>query len=103
MHARTHARTHTHTHTQAHYNDPEKLVDLHYSLAKSFGNSPELRQTWLDSMAALHLKHGNYSEAAHCCIHIAGLVAEYLKMKRTSGGACPSHDCRVVRSGVSVT
>ena len=64
--------------------DPEKLVDLHYSLAKSYGNSPELRQTWLDSMTALHLKHGNYSEAAQCCIHIAGLMAEYLKMKSKS-------------------
>ncbi len=47
---------------QAHQNDPEKLVDLHYSLAKSYGNSPELRQTWLDSIAALHLKYGNYAE-----------------------------------------
>ena len=38
-------------------------MDLHYSgLAKSYGNSPELRQTWLDSMAALHLKYLNYSE-----------------------------------------
>ena len=67
-HIRTHTHTHTytyihtHTHTQVHQNDPEKLVDLHYSLAKSYGNSPELRQTWLDSMAALHLKYGNYSE-----------------------------------------
>jgi len=31
--------------------DTEKLVDLHYSLAKSYGNSPELKQTWLDSMS----------------------------------------------------
>ena len=69
---------------QIHQNDHEKLVDLHYTLAKSYGNSPELRQTWLDSMAALHLKFGNYSEAAQCCIHIAGLVAEYLKMKSES-------------------
>ena len=47
---------------QAHQSDPEKLMDLHYSLAKSYSNSPELRQTWLDSMTALHLKAGNYSE-----------------------------------------
>ena len=47
---------------QAHQNDPEKLMDLHYSLAKSYSTSPELRQTWLDSMAALHLNSGNYSE-----------------------------------------
>ncbi len=56
-------------------------MDLHYSLALSYRDSPELRQTWLDSIAALHLKYGNYSEAAQCCIHIAGMVAEYLKMK----------------------
>ena len=49
---------------QAHQNDPEKLMDLHYSLAKSYSNSPELRQTWLDSMTALHLKAGNYSEVS---------------------------------------
>ena len=47
---------------QVHQNDPEKLVDLHYSLAKSLATSPELRGTWLDSMATLHLKYGNYSE-----------------------------------------
>ena len=56
-------------------------MDLHYTLAKSYSTSPELRQTWLDSMASLHLKYGNYSEAAHCCIHIAGLIAEYLRIK----------------------
>ena len=74
--------------SQIHQNDPEKLVDLHYSLALSYRNSPELRQTWLDSIAALHLKYGNYSEAAQCCIHIAGMVAEYLKMKGTCGAPC---------------
>ena len=73
---------------QIHKSDHEKLVDLHYTLAKSYGNSPELRQTWLDSMTALHLKYGNYSEAAQCCIHIAGLVAEYLKIKSKGCGLC---------------
>jgi len=82
------------------------MVDLHYSLAKSYGNSPELRQTWLDSMTALHLKYGNYSEAAQCCIHIAGLVAEYLKMKSEGNNrvqclACldligMGHQCKLV-------
>ena len=47
---------------KAHQKDPEKLVDLHYSLAKSYSNSPELRQTRRDSMATLHLKYGNHSE-----------------------------------------
>ncbi|CAI8031739.1 Dedicator of cytokinesis protein 11 [Geodia barretti] len=73
---------------KAHQNDPEKLMDLHYSLAKSYSNSPELRQTWLDSMTALHLKAGNYSEAAHCSIHIAGLVAECLKLQKENAHGC---------------
>jgi hypothetical protein len=73
---------------KAHQNDPEKLLDLHYSLARSYSTSPELRQTWLDSMAALHLKSGNYSEAAHCYIHIAGLVAECLKLQKDYPHGC---------------
>ncbi len=47
---------------QEHRNDPEKLLDLQYSLAKSYANSPELRHTWLQSMALLHIEHKNYSE-----------------------------------------
>ena len=34
----------------------------HQPPPQSYSNSPELRQTWLDSMATLHLKYGNYSE-----------------------------------------
>ena len=45
-----------------HENDPEMLVDLQYSLAKSYASTPELRRTWLDSMAKIHIRHGNYSE-----------------------------------------
>ncbi|XP_046338287.2 dedicator of cytokinesis protein 9-like isoform X11 [Haliotis rufescens] len=62
-------------------NDPELLVDLQYSLAKSYASTPELRKTWLDSMAKLHNKNGDFSEAAHCYIHIAALIAEYLKKR----------------------
>ncbi|XP_041349256.1 LOW QUALITY PROTEIN: dedicator of cytokinesis protein 9-like [Gigantopelta aegis] len=61
--------------------DPELLIDLQYSLAKSYASTPELRRTWLHSMARLHTRHGNYSEAAHCYIHIAALIAEYLKRR----------------------
>ncbi|KAG8144680.1 hypothetical protein E2320_013145 [Naja naja] len=38
-----------------HEKDPEMLVDLHFSLAKSYASTPELRKTWLDSMAKIHL------------------------------------------------
>ncbi|XP_073768449.1 dedicator of cytokinesis protein 9 isoform X8 [Danio rerio] len=64
-----------------HEGDPEVLVDLQYSLAKSYASTPELRKTWLDSMARIHVKNGDLSEAAMCYVHVAALVAEYLKRK----------------------
>nr|XP_015218956.1 PREDICTED: dedicator of cytokinesis protein 9 isoform X8 [Lepisosteus oculatus] len=64
-----------------HEKDPEMLVDLQYSLAKSYASTPELRKTWLDSMARIHVKNGDLSEAAMCYIHVAALVAEYLRRK----------------------
>uniref|UniRef100_A0A8D0AW26 Dedicator of cytokinesis 9b n=1 Tax=Sander lucioperca TaxID=283035 RepID=A0A8D0AW26_SANLU len=64
-----------------HENDPEMLVDLQYSLAKSYTSTPELRKTWVDSMARIHNKNGNLSEAAMCYVHVAALVAEYLWRK----------------------
>uniref|UniRef100_A0A671N9H6 Dedicator of cytokinesis protein 9-like n=1 Tax=Sinocyclocheilus anshuiensis TaxID=1608454 RepID=A0A671N9H6_9TELE len=45
-----------------HEKDPEMLVDLQYSLAKSYTSTPELRKTWLDSMAKIHVKNGDLSE-----------------------------------------
>lgn len=64
-----------------HENDPEMLVDLQYQLATSYASTPALRKTWLESMSKNHLKNGDYSEAAHCYIHIAAMEAEYLKQK----------------------
>ncbi|KAM6893914.1 dedicator of cytokinesis protein 9-like [Xenentodon cancila] len=64
-----------------HENDPEMLVDLQYSLAKSYTSTPELRKTWLDSMARIHNKNCDLSEAAMCYVHVAALVAEYLWRK----------------------
>ena len=48
-----------------HQNDPEMLLDLQYSLAKSYTSTPELRKTWLENMAKKHMEYGNYSEV--CC------------------------------------
>uniref|UniRef100_A0A8C7NFH8 Dedicator of cytokinesis 11 n=1 Tax=Oncorhynchus mykiss TaxID=8022 RepID=A0A8C7NFH8_ONCMY len=63
-----------------HEKAPEMLLDLQYSLACSYASSPELRRTWLDSMAAamcyIHML------LAMCYIHIAALVAEYLHRKK---------------------
>ncbi|XP_069104043.1 dedicator of cytokinesis protein 9-like [Argopecten irradians] len=66
-----------------HENDPEMLIDLQNSLAKSYASTPELRKTWLDSMAKIHFRNSNFSEAAHCYIHIAALIAEYLRRRAT--------------------
>ena len=92
-----------------HEKDPEMLIDLQYSLAKSYASTPELRKTWLDSMAKIHIKNGDFSEvttydfvlntslpkplehnltvpclllqAAMCYVHVAALVAEFLHRK----------------------
>uniref|UniRef100_A0A4W6G3G6 Dedicator of cytokinesis 9 n=1 Tax=Lates calcarifer TaxID=8187 RepID=A0A4W6G3G6_LATCA len=57
-----------------HERDPEMLVDLQYSLAKSYASTPELRKTWLDSMARIHVKNGDLSEVSMCYVHVAALV-----------------------------
>ncbi|XP_072330607.1 dedicator of cytokinesis protein 10 isoform X2 [Scyliorhinus torazame] len=64
-----------------HEKDPEMLIDLQYSLANSYASTPELRMTWLESMAKIHIRNGDVSEAAMCYIHIAALVSEYLKRR----------------------
>uniref|UniRef100_A0A8C3SK52 Dedicator of cytokinesis 11 n=1 Tax=Chelydra serpentina TaxID=8475 RepID=A0A8C3SK52_CHESE len=84
-----------------HEKDPEMLIDLQYSLAKSYASTPELRKTWLDSMAKIHVKNGDFSEAAMCYIHVAALVAEFLHRKSKSyywGEDAASFFC--VQSGV---
>ncbi|XP_061619113.1 dedicator of cytokinesis protein 11 isoform X4 [Phyllopteryx taeniolatus] len=69
-----------------HEKDPEMLLDLQYSLARSYASTPELRRTWLDSMARAHLKNNDLSEAAMCHVHVAALVAEYLHRKKLFAG-----------------
>ncbi|CAG9862855.1 unnamed protein product [Phyllotreta striolata] len=64
-----------------HHHDPEMLVDLQHSLANSYASTPELRHTWLETMTRHHVRDGNFSEAACCQLHIAALMAEYLKLK----------------------
>uniref|UniRef100_F6WZ55 Dedicator of cytokinesis 11 n=1 Tax=Monodelphis domestica TaxID=13616 RepID=F6WZ55_MONDO len=71
-----------------HEKDPEMLIDLQYSLAKSYASTPELRKTWLDSMAKIHTKNGDFSEAAMCYVHVAALVAEFLHRKKLFSSGC---------------
>ena len=42
-------------------------MDLQYSLAKSNSSTPELRETWLEHMAAVHEGHENFSEVIPLC------------------------------------
>jgi hypothetical protein len=79
-----------------HRNDPEKLLDLYYSLAQSYAHSHELRQTWLDSLSERHISYDNHIEAAQCYLHIAGLIYEYLKLT----GKHPS-GCSVISDKIS--
>uniref|UniRef100_A0A8C7I9M6 Dedicator of cytokinesis 10 n=1 Tax=Oncorhynchus kisutch TaxID=8019 RepID=A0A8C7I9M6_ONCKI len=51
-----------------HEKDPEMLVDLQYSLANSYASTPELRRTWLESMAKIHVRNGDLSEV-HSHLH----------------------------------
>uniref|UniRef100_A0A8C6TP59 Dedicator of cytokinesis 10 n=1 Tax=Neogobius melanostomus TaxID=47308 RepID=A0A8C6TP59_9GOBI len=67
-----------------HEKDPEMLIDLQYSLANSYASTPELRRTWLESMAKVHVRNGDLSEAAMCYIHISALIAESLKRRVSS-------------------
>uniref|UniRef100_A0A8C0XTG3 Dedicator of cytokinesis protein 9 n=1 Tax=Castor canadensis TaxID=51338 RepID=A0A8C0XTG3_CASCN len=57
-----------------HENDPEMLVDLQYSLAKSYASTPELRKTWLDSMARIHVKNGDLSEVSSSVNLLSGFL-----------------------------
>nr|XP_049583399.1 dedicator of cytokinesis protein 9 isoform X9 [Syngnathus scovelli] len=75
-----------------HERDAEMLVDLQYSLAKSYTSTPELRKTWLDSMARIHVKNGDLSEAAMCYVHVAALVAEYLRRKGMFKQGCSAFE-----------
>ncbi|KAL1443839.1 hypothetical protein MTO96_030159, partial [Rhipicephalus appendiculatus] len=76
------------TQMREHENDPEMLVDLQHSLANSYSATPALRKTWLESMAAYHIKNSSYTEAAQCYIHVAALEAEYLRHKEVFPGGC---------------
>lgn len=52
-----------------HEKDPEMLVDLQYSLANSYASTPELRRTWLESMAKVHVRNGDLSEVQKENVH----------------------------------
>lgn len=50
--------------------DPEMLADLQHSLANSYASTPELRLTWLQTMARSHDDNGDNSEVLYKCFFI---------------------------------
>uniref|UniRef100_A0A673Y4W4 Dedicator of cytokinesis 10 n=1 Tax=Salmo trutta TaxID=8032 RepID=A0A673Y4W4_SALTR len=66
-----------------HEKDPEMLVDLQYSLANSYASTPELRRTWLESMAKIHVPSFSMGWAAFLCI--SPNVKEEGAMKEDTG------------------
>lgn len=73
--------------------DPELLIDLQHSLANSYSATPELRKTWLETMAHHHSRLGNWSEVALCHVHVAALIAEYLFRRNLRPKGCEQFSC----------
>lgn len=58
--------------------DPERLADLYQELCDGYRNSPDLRATWLQTLASFHESRKDYEEAAQCRIHLSALISTYL-------------------------
>lgn len=69
-----------HTTVECHKSNLWYYLKFFFRIAKGYQNSPDLRLTWLQNMAGKHCERGNHAEAAHCLVHSAALVAEYLNM-----------------------
>ncbi|KAL0894603.1 hypothetical protein ABMA27_013165 [Loxostege sticticalis] len=59
------------------------LAELQHALAASCRATPRLRHAWLATLAEHNARHGDHDEAMCCQLHIAALIAEYLKLKGT--------------------
>ena len=62
--------------------DQETMCDLYHRIAGGYKHAPELSVTWYHNLAQEHIKHERYIEAAQCYVYIAGVVFEYLKLRR---------------------
>eukprot|EP01129_Flabellula_baltica_P001926 TRINITY_DN1181_c0_g2_i2.p1 TRINITY_DN1181_c0_g2~~TRINITY_DN1181_c0_g2_i2.p1 ORF type:complete len:1501 (+),score=308.24 TRINITY_DN1181_c0_g2_i2:781-5283(+) len=61
--------------------DPVMQADLYVRICDSYKSNVDLRITSLQGLAKLQVENLNLTEAAHCHIHIASLIAEYLAME----------------------
>jgi hypothetical protein len=59
--------------------DQERMCDYMYSISLNYArDSPDLRLTWLNNLAAFHLGAKNYEEHAQCKLMQAALVSLHL-------------------------
>ncbi|KAH3744641.1 DOCK family protein [Pelomyxa schiedti] len=58
--------------------DPEMTSELYYKLSVGFQDSPDLRVTWLNTLAKQHQELGNKEEYAQTKVLTAALAAAYL-------------------------
>ncbi|XP_060701989.1 dedicator of cytokinesis protein 7-like isoform X1 [Hemiscyllium ocellatum] len=63
---------------QAFLMDVDMQIDLMFRIAKGLQNYLDLRLMWLRNIAMKHIERKKFAEAAHCMVHSAALVAEYL-------------------------
>ncbi|XP_045766053.1 dedicator of cytokinesis protein 9 isoform X2 [Maniola jurtina] len=59
------------------------LAELQHALAASCRATPRLRHAWLATLADHNSRQGDHDEAMCCQLHIAALMAEYLKLRGT--------------------
>ncbi|XP_049871737.1 dedicator of cytokinesis protein 9 [Pectinophora gossypiella] len=59
------------------------LAELQHALAASCRATPRLRHAWLATLAEHNARQGDHDEAMCCQLHIAALIAEYLKLRGT--------------------
>ena len=72
---------------QQHAGDNDMLTDLYHQIASSYRTAPDLRVTWLESLAELHARNDAWAEAGQCLVHIAALIAEYLQILEPTDGS----------------
>ncbi|XP_072924709.1 dedicator of cytokinesis protein 7-like [Hemitrygon akajei] len=58
--------------------DVDMQIDLMYRTAKGLQSYVDLRLMWLRNIVTKHIERKSFAEAAHCVVHSAALVAEYL-------------------------
>ncbi|XP_069784055.1 dedicator of cytokinesis protein 7-like isoform X2 [Narcine bancroftii] len=58
--------------------DVDMQIDLMYRIAKGLQSYVDLRLMWLRNIMMKHVERKCFAEAAHCLVHSAALVAEYL-------------------------